>query len=241
MAPRFYRVGPAVWDEPWDDDARLVAFYLLTNPHRNTEGLFRMPLAYGPADMGWKPARFEKSFAALITAGFIKYDYDAQVVWIVKALMWQAPANPNQIKAAVKGLQALPASPLLSEFVTVCQTVSEPLTEALRKAIPTAFGKPVRNTPSPSPTPSHSPLTPQGGNVGIDVPVRPSGGRRREVDGYEQAVDAFAWALFPDADPEASCAAVRSVLGRGWGFHGGDAEIVKAAALEYLPMKGRAA
>jgi hypothetical protein len=153
MARKHHRVGAGIWDQPWDDDMRLVAIYLMTCKHRAMEGLYRLPKAYGPADMGWRPARFQRAFHALVKDGFIRYDEDAQVVWLVNAMRWQAPQNPNQVKAAVKALQELPATALLNDFLTVAVTVSERFAEALRQAFPERFAERVANTPAPSPTP----------------------------------------------------------------------------------------
>lgn len=156
MARRYYRVGPAIWLEPWDDDTRYVAFYLLTCRHRNTEGLYYLPLDYGRTDLKWPAKRFRRAFGQLTTAGFVEYDEDAQVVLVIRALEWQAPANPNQVKAAVKAIRELPPTPLLNRFRTIAGTLCEPLAEALTEA----FGKPVSNTPSPSPAPQTSSATP---------------------------------------------------------------------------------
>jgi hypothetical protein len=150
----YHRVGSRIWHENWDDDMMLVVFYLLTNEHRSTEGLYRLPLAYGATDMRWPMKRFKRAFDALVTCNFVEYDGDAQVVLIVKALAWQQPANPNQRKSAAKKIKALPDTPLLKrfeqlvrthtpgfgewldkEFPNLFQTAGEPLTEPLTKGV----------------------------------------------------------------------------------------------------------
>jgi hypothetical protein len=164
---RYYRVGPAIWLEHWADDERLAAFYLLTSPHRSTEGLYRLPLSYAAEDMGWTVKRFSKALDRLISDGFVSYDASAQVVFIHQALKWQAPQNPNQIKAAVKALRQLPATPLLNRFATVCRTLAPTLHEALSEALPQA----VANTPStPTSLSSRGGLTSE---VEADSNVRP--------------------------------------------------------------------
>lgn len=55
----YYRVSPKFWieDAPlWDDDTTIIALYLLTGPHRNLEGLYRLPKRYVQEDLG-KPQR----------------------------------------------------------------------------------------------------------------------------------------------------------------------------------------
>jgi hypothetical protein len=104
----------------------------------------------------------------------------------------------------------------------------------------------VRERPEMSPTGQDrtglqtTPLPPKGESSGLVVPVRPSGGRRRDLGEYDREVEVFAVALLPNAEPVAATAAVRSVLGRGHGFHGGDVDTVRQAALKYLPLRGAA-
>jgi hypothetical protein len=143
---RYYRLSPAIWLEPWDDDMRLVAFYLLTCPHRTTEGLFRMPLEYARTDMGWSVKRFDKAFGLLIAADFVDYDEEAQVVLIVNALKYQSPANDNQALGAVRALAQLPPNRLANRFETVAKAKSERLTKALVQAFPEGFGEQVGTT-----------------------------------------------------------------------------------------------
>jgi hypothetical protein len=80
-------VSPAFWiDNPsWDDDARLGALYILTSPHRRTEGIFRMPLTYAATDLGWALKRLEKVIRRLEQDVFIAYDRDAHVCLILNA------------------------------------------------------------------------------------------------------------------------------------------------------------
>lgn len=157
---KYYRVSPAIWREPWDDDTKLVAFYLLTCEHRTTEGLFRMPLTYAQSDMGWPAKRFDRAFNQLLAAGFIEHDEDAEVVLIVNALRYQAPANPKQAIGAVNQLKGLPRNRLADRFETIARTVSSRLAEALDKAFPEGFAKRYGNTPSPSPSPLKPVATP---------------------------------------------------------------------------------
>ncbi|HVJ27453.1 MAG TPA: hypothetical protein VM493_07905 [Vicinamibacterales bacterium] len=139
----YYRVGPGIWNEPWTDDERLVAVYLLTCPHRNTEGLFKLPKPYMYADLGWDSERVDKAFDALIAMGFIEWDDRAQVVWIVAAMEWQPQFNENQAKASVKRMRELPPTRLFEAFLTVVgkhsRTLSKAFADAGRKGMPFAL------------------------------------------------------------------------------------------------------
>lgn len=148
MSPRYYRVSPRFWHdtEGWSDDERLLALHLLTSPQRTTEGLFPFRMRYAQADLEWLPERFEKAFAQLVERDFIRYDADAKVLLIVKALKYQAPANDNQAKYAVKVLEELPSTPLTRDFRTLAERFSKRLLDHL----PNGFGTDTQTHPDHS-------------------------------------------------------------------------------------------
>ena len=129
---------------PAGDDARMLAAYLLTSPHTNTLGAFRLPDAYACEDLGWVSERFQNSLETLSDIGFVKYDPAAKFIWIVNFLKWNRPANPNIWKAIEKAAKGVPSGVAFKDeilaLVGVFETVSEPL----------------NNTPSPSQSSSFS-------------------------------------------------------------------------------------
>lgn len=158
MSRRYYKVGPAFWSDTqtWSDDAKLLGLYVLTSPHRTTEGLFRMPKQYAMADLGWSAEQFAEPFAELLRVGFIEYDETASVCLIVNALKWQAPDNVNQAKSAVKALTDLPDTPLKTRFLSQAQRFSERLVEALPEGFGEGFTEGNGNPPTPTPAPSQT-------------------------------------------------------------------------------------
>jgi hypothetical protein len=191
----YFRVGPSVWtDHAWGDDERLAALYLLTSPHRRTEGIFRMPLEYAATDIGWTAKRFRKAFDQLLADGFVEYDEKASVCLIVNALKWQKPENPNQVKAAVKAFASLPVSPLRERFVTLARTLCPTLAEALTEGLAEGLPEGIPHSPTPTPTPVRTPHPPQAGET---APSRPVGKRQRDVERYETALAEFAARHFP--------------------------------------------
>lgn len=129
MATKYFRVSPKLWHESWDNDQRLLALYLLTCEHRTTEGLFRLPQAYVSADLGWSQKRLQKAWDALVKEDFIRYM--GGVVLIVQALKYQAPGNPNQIKAALNALERVPETELDVQFGALAEAFAQGLLEAL--------------------------------------------------------------------------------------------------------------
>lgn len=130
---RYYRVSPRIWTacRHWSPDARTLALYILTCPHRTVEGLYWLPKGYMTGDLEWSPQRLAPAMAELVEDGFVEYDDDAQVVLIVKALKYQAPANPNGVKAALRQLQMVPESPLDLRFRQQAEQYCERLAERL--------------------------------------------------------------------------------------------------------------
>ena len=127
----YHRVYSRIWREPWTQDQRYLALYLLTCEHRTFEGLYRLPIAYAAADMGWNPGKVRRELDALEAAGFVQYDADHELLWIVKALGKQSP-NGNQAKHAARHVAQLPPSTLREAFAKASETLSPVLAEALR-------------------------------------------------------------------------------------------------------------
>jgi hypothetical protein len=186
---RYYRISPMVWAEPWTNDMHLLAYYLMTCPHRLTEGLYRLPKAYVLADLKWSAKRLAEPFGQLLAANFCSYDEAAEVVLIHQAMKYQAPENPNQVKAALKALGTVPSTVLADRF----RQLAERYCPRLAEALPEGFGgrsaersaEPIPDPPSPTPTPTPTtePTVPRGDlandrtfavNSAAGQPVRPS-------------------------------------------------------------------
>lgn len=118
-----------------DDDARLLALYLLTCSHSNMAGAFRLPAGYVAEDLGWSSERFGKGLETLSSAGFLNYCERSKFVWIVKFLSWNKPENPNQWKAVAKFMAAIPEN---------C---------SFRNEANERVSEPFRNSPVPTPVP----------------------------------------------------------------------------------------
>lgn len=148
----YHKIASNFWGDKkirsWDQDTTFLALYLLTSPHKNTEGLFRLPQGYIAADLNWSLEHLNKPFSKLLNDGFIKYDEEVEVIYIVNALKYQIPQNPNQEKAAIKKLKTLPETDLLDEFIEKTVKYSKGFAKRLRKE----FAKSQALTPTPSQT-----------------------------------------------------------------------------------------
>ncbi|MCY1196931.1 hypothetical protein D9M72_82870 [compost metagenome] len=124
------------------EDGRMLALYLLTSPHSNITGVFRLPDGYAMEDLNWTPERVSKGFAELFRKGFANRCETTKWVWISKHLEWNPPENPNQRKAAKKIAVSIPdecgwklgfmrvwgesLDISQEEWGNPCETVSEP-------------------------------------------------------------------------------------------------------------------
>lgn len=109
------------------EDGRTLAFYLLTCPHGNMIGCFRLTNAYAADDLKWSIERVSKGFIELASKG---YAYRCErTFWVVisRYLKWNQFENPNVGKAAGK----------LFETITPPHEVKAMLAKALREFAPT--------------------------------------------------------------------------------------------------------
>src|SRR5215216_554422 len=115
---KYQRVSPRYWQDPkvrrWPDHQKLLGAYLLTCPHRTTEGLFWLPHGYVAQDLGWSIERVSEGYSGLVEAGFVAYDDTSETVLLVKALKYEAPAGLKQIQGAINRLAEVPPTPLFS-------------------------------------------------------------------------------------------------------------------------------
>jgi hypothetical protein len=136
---RYHRVDPHYWvlAKNWDDRTRNVVLYVQTCRHRVTEGLFPLPKAYMAADLGYTVPQVARSLGVIVNAGLVKYDDQAEVIFICNALEMQAPTTPKQIQGAIARLRMVPASPLLCDLHFHANAHANAFAEAIREAFPT--------------------------------------------------------------------------------------------------------
>lgn len=147
------KVHSSFWSSPsirgLSDDGKMLALYLLTSPHSNIIGAFRLPDGYACEDLEWSSERVAKGFAELLSNGFANRCETTKWVWVVKHLDWNPPENPNQRKSAAKIAGTIPDQcawkPVFIEVCgdligleptpkpNPCETVSEPLLNQKQK------------------------------------------------------------------------------------------------------------
>jgi hypothetical protein len=103
-------------------DSKLLGAYLLTSPHANMIGCYRLPNAYVVDDLRMGSETVSEGFRNLCSKGFITHDSPLSWVLINKFLKWNPIENPNQGIAASKLVGEVPRN----------SSVYEPLLEMLR-------------------------------------------------------------------------------------------------------------
>lgn len=90
------------------DSSKLLALYLLSGPHTNQIGCFRLPDGYVADDLNWSAETVAKGFRDLSAKGFATRDEASKWVVIHKFTKWNEIENPNQAKAAAKLFDQVP-------------------------------------------------------------------------------------------------------------------------------------
>lgn len=90
------------------DDGRMLSLYLLTSPHANMTGCFRLPDGYVCEDLQWDKNRVSEGFEELSRNGFAIRDKATRWVLIPGYLEWNGFENPNVAIAALKLFRDVP-------------------------------------------------------------------------------------------------------------------------------------
>jgi hypothetical protein len=204
---QYYRVSPSFWRgrRGWSDREKLFAFYLLSCPHRNLEGLYWLPLAYAQADLGWQSRTVDDALRAIERDKFAAYDRDAQVVFVCKALSYQAPSTDKQVIGAVGSLERVPDTGLWPLFLDACQQWAPKLFAAAKGMRSECDPNAIREGSSiTSISDTHRAKKPSGSDpdiahtrcsnsnsISTTPPDPPRGKRARDQENYRTELDAW--------------------------------------------------
>ena len=197
------RVYSAFWQDATmralPEDARTLALYLLTCPHANLIGCFRLPAAYAADDLQWSSERVSEGFAKLCSVGFMTRDRDTQWVLIHKYLKWNSFENANVAKAAQKAFDQIPGDGtkwlMAQALLEFGAHLSEAFAEALR-TLPQPFAnpepEPIQNQ-SLNQNPARTPCgTPPDGDAAAPK-------QRKAAPPKPETLTGATWAAYADA------------------------------------------
>lgn len=142
------------------DDGKMLALYLLTCPHGNMLGCFRIPDGYVSDDLGWPLERVSKGFNELFDNGFSNRCSASKWVLIYNFLEYNPFENPNVGKAAGKVYSTIPSNlPAKAELTRILRDSCPffPVAELNPSINPSqTLSNSVRN-PEPEPEPEPEP------------------------------------------------------------------------------------
>jgi hypothetical protein len=109
---RYGKIYGSYWTSsdiaPLDLDVKTIGAYLLSSPHANMIGCYRLPVAYAVDDLRTSSETVSKGLRELSRVGFVTHDSTLSWVLIRRFLIWNPIENPNQGKAAAKLVEEVP-------------------------------------------------------------------------------------------------------------------------------------
>lgn len=177
------KIHSSFWTSPdirsMTEDGRTLAAYLLTSPHSNMLGCFRIPLAYVSDDLQWPLERVNEGFAELLIKGFATLSKGSNWVVIHKFLKWNQPENPNVVRAAEKLFAQIPSNSGVKPILAWAIAEFEPrfsvdkLTDSKPFSNPFETLREAYRKPEPEPEPEPDSSEQKGFDLMADEPIDP--------------------------------------------------------------------
>ncbi len=172
MARDFGKVRTAFWADDkviaWPERVKFVALYLLTSPHTNAIGCFRLPLQYVAADTGLSVKDATEAMTSLEQEGFLSRCPKTSFVFLRRFLEHNGIENANVAAHCIRLADEVPAvapfrndlETALKAAIAACKAMNKPVWEGFANPIErvaTTVPKPIR-IPEPEPEPEPEPL-----------------------------------------------------------------------------------
>lgn len=120
-------IDAAFWSDPkincLDPRGKLLALYLVTNPHSHVGGIYYLPEPIVSHETGLSKRELDTLWDTLSGAGFCRIDKKTSVVWVVKMFFYQGRGEKNE-KSVASHLRSLHNSSLVNEFLHAYPTVA---------------------------------------------------------------------------------------------------------------------
>ena len=209
-----------------NEDGKLLALYILTGPHRNMIGCFRLPVEYVMGDLKWDRDRVSDTLSELVSIGFITRCETTGWVLVNNLLKYDPIVSPKTGVAAARLAAAVPRKSavwqgLMQRLIPYGTKLPQGFFREAEypSAYPIGNGMP---SPEPEPEPEQEPIPP--------IPPVPGGGgpdrfeefwtaypsRGEATNPKKPAREKFARLVKAGADPDEI---IRGV--KGYGAHCG--------------------
>ena len=131
--------------------------YLMTGPHTGPiPGLFQAGRAGMAESLRWSPEAFGEAFAEVLGEGMAEADFEAQLVWLPKALRHNKPESPNVVRGWRDAVDLLPECALkrraLAAIREHLKTLGSPYVAAFDEVVPAeCYSTPLKPSGKASP------------------------------------------------------------------------------------------
>lgn len=147
---RYSRVSRRIWNDAGfrklsapKPNAQTLLFRLLTGPELGCiPGLFPMREAGLAEALGWPLKSFKKCFAEVISEGIARFNHEAGLCWLPKAIFHNEPANPNVVKGWETAWTEIPECSLKDEAKAYLLAWAKARGKSWEDALRKAFGNP---------------------------------------------------------------------------------------------------
>ena len=100
MKRKFAKIKPSIWRAEKivsaSTNAKLLAFYFMTNEYFEMVGIYRLPRYFMSKDTGLSEEEARVALSELIEIDFCHYHDDSEVVWVVDMAVSQVADDPNE-------------------------------------------------------------------------------------------------------------------------------------------------
>ena len=164
------KVRTAFWTDErvaaMSDDGKMLALYLITSPHANAVGCYRLPAGYVSDDIGWDRDRVEAAFGELTKAGYALREARTGWTLIVHYLRHNEIENGNVGKACVRMLEQVPPTvPFAKELLAALEPSRSRFPDGFLERYAERFPNRMP-TPEPEPKPNQEPSVEAGASTG---------------------------------------------------------------------------
>ncbi len=143
---RYRKIETKMWGDTkfrsFPQNTQYLWIYLLTNPETTSlPGLYSCGKMAMVESLGWTMKSFLESFEDLSRNDMAKADWDARLIWIPKAIIYNRPQNPNVVKSWSAHWNDLPECPLKVDAYQALKIKMESLGESYLKSFLESFGE----------------------------------------------------------------------------------------------------
>lgn len=142
---RYVKIATKFWSDEkiinLGSKTKLLYQYILSSPHSNMAGYYRLPKPYIKADLKLTDKELDKGLGELIDKGLIKYCEESSVVLIPKYFKYNTIHNSNQAKGAANRTSELPKNSLVDDYIEAVKDHASKHEEQLLKGLPKRLDK----------------------------------------------------------------------------------------------------